>query len=462
MKLVVFAIVWQIAGVVAFQPHPKAAKTVTATTTTTASPSSSLLRSTQDGNASVPSLEGKTVYKRTLFRLQPSPDLTLYNALVIEERLRFRPSKDDPTFMEPFGPRTLLLRDGQVEEGAIGDEFCTIHVHEVPPSTKTRSSTSTLQHGGRAGAVDESLVLSLVLAAQPDACQGPMLEIAAREGLGALVGCLGAAFATQTPEERAARQPTMEDLEEDVLTVPVDHVTEKLLPTGLTSLTITDPDPVMLDLCAAQVSSIGKSKKLHVQPLDWSKRSLPMARGATAGRPEYATVALADCPLTFPETREMVRTVAHRVGPSNPSLTRYLVEDDVDDKLRPSLTPRFIHVCREGREETVYLRKYLTEGCRMNVATDYITVEKIGFAIQSIDTVPPNEEGALLDPLELEVASLEELKYQVITAQHHVDYTGGGSGEVFFPLEATDFSVGQRGSGGGSDGLEPERGSFLG
>ena len=367
--------------------------------------------------------------------------------------------------MEPFGPRTLLLRDGQVEEGAIGDEFYTIHVHEVPPSTKSSTGGTTLQHGGRAGAVDESLVLSLVLAAQPDACQGPMLEIAAREGLGALVGCLGAAFATQSPQERAAQKTaTQEDLEEDVLTVPVDHVTEKLLPTGLTSLTITDPDPVMLDLCAAQVASVGKNKKLRVEPLDWSKRPLPLAasRGGANSHPAYATVALGDLPLTFPEIREMVRTVAHRVGPSNPSLARYLVDNDEDDLL---LTPRFLHVCREGREETVYLRKYLTEGCRMNIATDYITVEKIGFAIQSIDTVPPNEEGALLDPLELEVASLEELNYQVITAQHHVDYTGGGSGELFFPMEATDFSVGQRGGASGSGGglePEPERGSFLG
>ena len=135
--------------------------------------------------------------------------------------------------------------------------------------------------------------------------------------------------------------------------------------------------------------------------------------------------------------------------------------DDDGDGI-PQLTPRFIHVCRERREETVYLRKYMTEGCRMNVSTNYITVEKIGFAIQSIDSVPPNEENALLDPLELEVASFDELKYQVITAQHHVDYTGGGSGELFFPMEATDFSVGQRGSGGGGGGLEPERGSFLG
>ena len=460
MKLTVFAIVWQIAGVVvAFQPNLATRHAVTSRTTT----SSSLLRSTQNDNASVPSLEGKTIYKRTFFRLQPSPDLSLYNALVIEERLRFRPSADDPTFMEPFGPRTLLLRDGQVEEGTIGDEFCTIHVHEVPPSTKGRSSTSTLQHGGRTGAIDESIVLGLVLAAKPDACRGPVLEIAAREGLGALVGCLGAAFATQSPEERAARQtPSEEDLEEDVLTVPADHVTEKLLPEALTSLTITDPDPVMLDLCSAQVSSIGKSKKLRVQPLDWSKRTLPMARGGATGHPEYATVVLADCPLTFPETREMVRTVAHRVGPSNPSLARYLVDDDDDGDGIPQLTPRFIHVCRERREETVYLRKYMTEGCRMNVSTNYITVEKIGFAIQSIDSVPPNEENALLDPLELEVASFDELKYQVITAQHHVDYTGGGSGELFFPMEATDFSVGQRGSGGGGGGLEPERGSFLG
>ena len=98
----------------------------------------------------------------------------------------------------------------------------------------------------------------------------------------------------------------------------------------------------------------------------------------------------------------------------------------------------------------------------MNVNTDFCTVEKIGFAIQSIDTVPPSEENALLDPLELEVASMDEMVYQIITAEHHIDYTGSGSGEVFFPMEAaSDFSVGYRGDGPRS-GPEPARGSFLG
>ena len=91
----------------------------------------------------------------------------------------------------------------------------------------------------------------------------------------------------------------------------------------------------------------------------------------------------------------------------------------------------------------------------MNASTDYVTVEKIAFAIQSIDTVPPSEEGTLLDPLELEVSRVDELDYQVLTAMHNPAYTGGGSGEVFFPMEATDFSVGGRASGGFSS--EPER-----
>ena len=314
--------------------------------------------------------------------------------------------------------------------------------------------------------MDESIILGLVLAAQPDACQGSVLEVAAREGLGALVGCMGAAIGTKTPEERAALPKQMADQQEDdVLTVPTNHVSERLLPKGLTSLVITDRDPVMLDLCAAQVASLmgggGGSSKVHVQALDWQTRALPMAQ-RTKGRKEYATVVLADGPLTFPETREMVRSVAHRVGPSNPALARLLFEDDKDDKSSgsPFSTPRFVHISRDGREETVYMRKYLTEGCRMSVSTDYVTVEKIGFAIQSIDSVPPSEENALLDQLELEVSRVDELDYQILTAMHDPAYTGGGSGEVFFPMEATDFSVGGR--GGGARGPEPERGSFLG
>ena len=485
MKIAILALTWQLAQVVvvvAFQPlqatpSMKIRLWLTSSSSTSSHRSSPLRlaveeddnnNSNNDDDNTAPNLEGKTVYKRTLFRLQPTPALPIPNALVLEERLRYRPSANDPTFMEPFGPRTLLLRDGQVEEGAIGDEFYTIHVHEVPPSKATSVGSTTLQHGGRAGALDESLVLALVMAAQPECFHGPVLEIAARQGLGALVGCLGAAFATQTPEQRAERnvKVTDQEEEEDVLTLPVDHYSDKILYKGLTTLIITESDPVMLDLCVENADSV-PSKKIHVQALDWRTRALPMAAGRQQRR-EYVTVALADLPLTFPETREMARTVAHRVAPSNPELASWTLAasnrggDDDDTKDGPLPTPRFIHVSREGREESVYLRKYLTEGCRMNVNTDFCTVEKIGFAIQSIDTVPPSEENALLDPLELEVASMDEMVYQIMTAEHHIDYTGSGSGEVFFPMEAaSDFSVGYRGDGPRS-GPEPARGSFLG
>ena len=411
-----------------------------------------------------------TIYTRTLFRLQSDDDGTA--PLVVEERLRYRPSADDPTFMEPFGPRTLVWRDGAVPEGALGDEFCVLHVHEVPPRRSASSSSltttsghaQTLQHGGRRGTVDESIVTALILATrQPDACRGPVLELAAREGLGALMGCMGAAFGQLDAHQRAARiqqHATADQVTQDVLTVPTDH--DKVLPSALTALTITETDPVMLDVCAAQVAGVAGLHKANVQRLDWrTRRRPPPSTPTKPPRTTYQTIVLGDTPLTYPETRAMVRTIAHRLAPSNPDyMTQDLykrMEGSKEDKLDDdtSVVPRLVYVTKDEREQNVYFRQYLSQGCRMNVDVDYVTVEKIGFAIQSIATVPPSQEAALLDPLELEVISVEKMDYQVITAMHHPDYVGGGSGEIFFPMEATDFSVGKRGGGGGS-GPEPE------
>ena len=118
---------------------------------------------------SLSSLQGKTIYQRTFYRLplvvldndhQQQPDesnnnkfdnddlvddeafLDCSNAMVIEEQLRYQIWEEDESwlndddendkngqkklFLSPVGPGTLILRDGQVEPGKIGNIFCTL------------------------------------------------------------------------------------------------------------------------------------------------------------------------------------------------------------------------------------------------------------------------------------------------------------------------------------------------
>jgi hypothetical protein len=416
-----------------------------------------VLAAAQDDAASLP---GHTVYQRTLFRLSsPSEDDDDESTppLVVEERLRYRPSASDPSRVEPIGPRTLILRDGNVEEGALGDALGRIDVHQVQPSTST-ATASTLQHGGRTGVMDDAIVTSLYLAANGATfCQGKVLELAAGEGLGALMGCLGAAHGMRGGPTSASAA------DDDILSFPSGHKDDKdaTLPEYLVSLTITDEDPVLLDVAASNLQALSlsnhkdKHNKISVQPLDWRHRPLVPRQSAT-GPPhheEYATIVVSDVALTFPETKALARCLAHRLAPSNPIChTESLYAKDTPGLL----VPRVVHLSRPDQEETLYLRKYLGQGCRMTVTPDYVAVEKIGFVPQSIESAKPSEEDALLDKLELEVASVRTLDYALTIAQHHPDYAGGGSGEVFFPMEASaDFSV--WGNAEGALEKEPDR-----
>ena len=64
---------------------------------------------------------GKTIYQRTFYRLSPDSQVQLPNAVMIEERLRFLPDTENPGYILPVGPRTLIVRQGS--EG----EFHTHH-----------------------------------------------------------------------------------------------------------------------------------------------------------------------------------------------------------------------------------------------------------------------------------------------------------------------------------------------
>ena len=72
----------------------------------------------------------------------------------------------------------------------------------------------------------------------------------------------------------------------------------------------------------------------------------------------------------------------------------------------------------------------------MSVATGYLKLDKLVFKYQMLPASIPE---SALDDLELELAYDAQVSYQSLTASHHVDYAGEGSGEWFFPMETGEY-----------------------
>jgi hypothetical protein len=167
--------------------------------------------------------------------------------------------------------------------------------------------------------------------------------------------------------------------------------------------------------------------------------------------------------LTFPSAKELARTVANMLLPSNefavanikegantapsfgalgmdpePSPTSY--KERFHEEVDPSIPPIFIHLCPDYRDEVTYLRQFLEKGFLMTVRTSYVEVQRLQFVLQPMDQDTPEQELETLDSLELQEETSRD--YQSLTAVHHPDYAGDGMGEYFFPLETGAFDGG--------------------
>jgi hypothetical protein len=156
--------------------------------------------------------------------------------------------------------------------------------------------------------------------------------------------------------------------------------------------------------------------------LEWRIRQVQnrQSRGRPQ-HPEFSSIIAAGLSFTFPEAKELARTVANHLQPSAPSLTSL-------DRTTP--IPRFAIVTPEQQADClVDLRHLLERGYKMTTATHYLKVEMIAFHLQK--TTQPE---STLDDLELEVSEARQVRFTALTAQHHPEYAGGGSGELFFPM----------------------------
>ena len=378
---------------------------------------------------SVPDLKGKTVYQRVFYRFSHGSEVDIHDAMVVEERCRFQPDPDrlEEGYVKPMGPRTLILRDGQVEEGEIGDEFFTINVHE---ERKTHNGA------GIDLKIEATIATAMYLASNPSLCTGDVLEVASNLGLASLLGCIGAGFVTKRSKASEGEMKG-EDVADEILTVPKEG---GLLPEGLNMLTITEASDEQTNYVFHNVKDSGvAASQVAVEELDWTVRNV-QPRIRKKGSKEYNSIVTSDVAFTYPEAKELARNVANKLKPSG----WFLGADN------PESVPRFVHICPDAREDVVYLRQFFEKGYRMSTSTGYLKLEKLRFNFQYL---PESEDEQALDDLELELQEFKEIIYQSLTAQHHPDYAGEGSGEIFFPMETGEYEA-----AGGKSSLEPEGG----
>ncbi|KAL7563917.1 hypothetical protein ACA910_008049 [Epithemia clementina (nom. ined.)] len=429
-------------------------------------------------------------------------------AMVIEERLRYQVMEeedggeqddddeeddddegDSTQMVRPVGPRTLVLREGQVKPGKIGPAFCTIHIYDDTRSENGEEATATAAHRGpQPAAWRATMATALYLSANPQQFwNDQVLQLGAASGgggggsslssssstdygLATVLGALGAAQALKRKAQSEDSTSGSSDAKSSggsggVLGFGLDDVssldhesTTPMFPPLLQQITLTDGDADQVHQMKRMLQHAGLLKNggvVVVEELEWNARRNPMMmirrRYPTK---EFNTVVASDGLYgSYPEAKELARTVAHTLKAAQPFLV------NVNKQREP--IPRFVHLCsyEDGSSSSSsasawYLQKVLQEGFLMSVDTSLLTMDHIQFAIQTLEnndgkngtttataaslsskSENEEEEEAALDPLVLEVQDWDTVDFRVMTAQHHPDYLGGGTGEYFFPME---------------------------
>jgi hypothetical protein len=394
---------------------------------------------------------------------------------MMEERLRFRSDPNNPGYILPVGPRTLILREG-TDQDELTDSLFRLDVWQ-----KDQGS-----HNGPRS-VDTEIATILYLASNPRWIQGDVLELscggtAGASGIVGLLGCIGARFAAMSPEERKRYKSERRDgsggggngaggNDGDIMTIPRSG--SSYFPRRMHHLTLSDESPEALQGAFETVKKHFSPQQVSIKELHWSTPR----RTATNRRydHEYRTIVGSDLELTFPTAKELARTVGNMLLPSNEFAVATIREGastapsfgslgiDVEpspktsypepfhEEVDPSIPPTFIHLCPDYRDEVTYLRQFLQKGFLMTVKTSYVKMQRLQFVFQTLDDGTPEDELELLDSLELQEETSRD--YQSLTAVHHPDYAGEGSGEYFFPLETGAYEGGLS-----STYMEPEEG----
>ena len=342
--------------------------------------------------------------------------------------------------------------------------------------------------------VDTEIASILYLASNPRWIQGDVLELscagtAGASGVVGILSCVAARLATMAPGELGAYKKRRAESEANSSNnsnnnegLEIGKAKEDLaavFPEKVHHLTLSDESQESLrsvsELIHRHCSSFASSTPVSVKHIEWS---YPRA-GRRRYDQEYRTILGSDLDLTFPTARELSKTVANTLLPSNefavanikqkgaaaqtaaaPSFGGLGMVDDEPEgasaapspsnrDVDPDVPATFVHLCPDYRDETRYLRQFLEKGHRMTVRTNYVNMERLQFYFQTLPQESPESDLEELDQLEVQEDSSKD--YQSLTAIHHPDYAGEGSGEYFFPLETGAYE-------GGLSSLEPEDG----
>ena len=423
--------------VLSFSSHPPYSSSTAATVTPT--------RLHESSSSEVPDYTGKIIYQRTFYRLTPASTVSCPNALVIEERLRYKTDPERAGYILPHGPRTFLFREGTAED-RITEELYRVNL-------------GSSAHNGP-GTMDTAIATMLYLASNPEIVQGEVLELSCENGAASLMGCIGARFVLDPHIEKQSEEGM------DIMTVPkrVD-----IFPKRMNHLTLSEEGQDRLREAYESIKGFPNGK-VSLKDLPWSTR-IPGRRYSQF----YRLIVGSDIDFSYPSSKELARTIANHLLPSNEfavssikapatssvsafgaigmdlaepnrGSTAETTGRDVDTKVPAT----FVHVCPDTRETTMYLRQYLEKGFRMNVNTGYLNIERLQFVFQAL---PEEEPESAIEDLDLELKDEMFRSYQSLTAIHHPEYAGDGSGVYFFPLETGEYEGGSR-----STYLEPEEG----
>lgn len=420
---------------------------------------------------------GKTIYQRTFYRLSPDSQVQLPNAVIIEERLRFLPDTANPGYILPVGPRTLIVRQGSAGDD-ITDEIFRM---DLLAPDKTGNNPNGAHNGPRS--VDTEIASILYIASNPDWIQGDVLELSCAGSAGAygvvgLLSCVASRLASMSPEELAAykEQRAYQMAQDDAMNPTRKTDFDAVFPQRMHHLTLTDDSPEALqgvsELIYRHFDSFSGNPPVSVAQLEWS---YPRGTGRRNYGREYRTILGSDLDLTFPTAKELSKSVANMLLPSNEFAVANIREGaqtspsfgglgmDMNQspmspqgpmgrEVNPDIPATFVLLCPDYRDETRYLRQFLEKGYRMTVRTNYVQMERLQFYFQTLPLDAPESD---LDELEqIEVQEDSSRDYQSLTAIHHPDYAGDGSGEYFFPLETGAYE-------GGLSSLEPEDGGQM-
>ena len=329
--------------------------------------------------------------------------------------------------------------------------------------------------------VDTEIASILYLASNPYWIQGDVLELscagtAGAAGVVGLLSCVASRLASMAPDElKAYKQHRAEIIAQEDPLVPTHKADFDLIfPQKVHHLTLSDENPESLhsasELIHRHFTSYSGNPPVSVEQLEWS-----YPRGQRQYGYEYRTILGSDLDLTFPTAKELSKTVANSLLPSNEFAVANIKEGaktspsfgglgmnmesspmysqgNPEREVNPQIPATFVHLCPDYRDETRYLRQFLEKGYRMTVRTNYVNMERLQFYYQTLPIDAPESDLEELEQLEVQEDANKD--YQSLTAIHHPDYAGEGSGEYFFPLETGAYE-------GGLSSLEPEEGGQM-